>query len=177
MDCNKQLEWYKSVKETQGSVEDTTFGKMTNILAYGWYKVGSQSTQTVHSIQDMIHLKLENTGKQLPKTNYSLDDLRDLESKLVLITGSKAEKRKEVDQFLNVSGRGIFCHTAHQQNYPVLNSSVVGLNSLILTQALYLISSIPFYFSLTYPSPPPHTHTHLYIFRLSTVSVELQTCY
>jgi len=103
--CNKQLEWYKSVKETQGSVEVTSFGKMRNILTYGQYKVGSHSTHMIHSIQDMIHLKLENTEKQLPKTSFSLDDLQDLESKLVLITGSKAENRKEVDQFLNVSGR------------------------------------------------------------------------
>ena len=102
MHCNKQLEWYKSVKEIQGSV-DVTFGKMKNILIYGHYRVGAKSTQTVHSIHDMIHLKLENTGKQLPQNNFSLDDLRDLESELVLITGSKAENRKEVDQFLNVS--------------------------------------------------------------------------
>jgi len=113
MYCNQQLEWYKSVKETQGSVEVTSFGKMRNILAYGWYKVGSHSTQTVLSIHDMIHLKLENTGKQLHKTSFSLDDLRDLESKLVLITGSKAENRKEVDQFINVSARGTYFHGVH----------------------------------------------------------------
>ena len=104
--CNQQLEWYKSVKETQGSVEVTSFGKMQNILTYGCYNVGnSKSAQTAHSIHDMVHLKLENTEKQLPKTNFSLDDLRDLESKLVLITGSKAKNRREVDQFLNVSER------------------------------------------------------------------------
>jgi len=102
MYCNMRLEWYRSVKETQDSVEFTSFGKMRNILAYGRYRVGACSTQTVHSIHDMIHLKLENTRKQLPKTSFSLDDLWDLESKLVLITGSKEENRKEVDQFLNV---------------------------------------------------------------------------
>ena len=78
---------------------------MRNILKYGHYRVGSNSTQTVQSIHDMIHLNLEGTGKQLPQTNFSLDDLRDLESKLVLITGSKSKNRKEVDQFLNVSHR------------------------------------------------------------------------
>ena len=90
----------------QGSVEVTSFGKMNNILTYGRYRVGTKNTQTVRSIHDMIHLKLENTGKQLPQNNFSLDDLRELESKLVLITGSRAENRKEVDQFLNVSDRG-----------------------------------------------------------------------
>ena len=127
MYCNQQLEWYKSVKETQGSVEVTSFGKMRNILAYGWYRVGSHNIQAVYSIQDMIYLKIENAGKQLPKTSFSLDDLRDLESKLVLITGSKAENRKEVDQFLNVSGREIFHSRTHLQIVTVLNSSVDGI--------------------------------------------------
>lgn len=55
------------------------------------------------SIHGVIHLALTpQPGKKLLKTSYSLDDLRDLESKLVLITGSKAENRGEVDQFLNV---------------------------------------------------------------------------
>lgn len=103
MDCNKQLDWYKSVKETQGSVEVTSFGKMKDVLRYGRYTIGTKHTQTVHSIHDVISLKLENTEKQLPKMSYSLDDLRDLESKLVLITGSKAKNRGDVDRFLDVS--------------------------------------------------------------------------
>ena len=95
------------MKETQGSVEITSFGKMRNILTNGWYRVGSKCMQAVHSIHDIIQVK---TGKQLPQTNFSLDDLRDLESKLVLITGSKAENRKEVDQFLNVSNNDVLSH-------------------------------------------------------------------
>ena len=101
-DCNKALEWYKSVKETQGSVEVTSFGQMNNILCYGCYTVGGERGKTGHSIHDIIHLKLEERDKQLPKKSYSLDELRDLESKLVLITGSKAENRAEVEQFLDV---------------------------------------------------------------------------
>ncbi len=101
-DCSKELEWYKGVKETQGSVEVTSYGQMDNILAYGHYRVGVATRQTVRSIHDIIHLKLDDCQKQLPKTRYSLDELRDLESKLVLITGSKAENRMRVDQFLNV---------------------------------------------------------------------------
>ena len=36
------------------------------------------------------------------KKEYSLDDLRDLESKLVLITGKYAAGKKEIDKFLKV---------------------------------------------------------------------------
>ena len=100
--CNKALEWYKSVKETQGSVEVTSFGQMNNILSYGCYIVGRVRGKTAHSIHDIISVKLEERDKPLSKKSYSLDELRDLESKLVLITGSKAENRAEVEKFLNV---------------------------------------------------------------------------
>ena len=101
--CSDALEWYKSVKDTQGSVEVTSFGKLRHILTYGHFHIGSQSSRAMQSIHEIIHLKLQRTDKPLPKMSYSLDDLRDLESKLVLITGSKSKNRKEVDQFLNVS--------------------------------------------------------------------------
>ena len=77
---------------------------MRNILRYGRYHIGMATvSKAVHSIHDLISLKLFNTDKQLSKYTYSLEELRDLESKLVLITGSKAENRMEVDHFLNVS--------------------------------------------------------------------------
>jgi len=91
------------IKDTQGDIERTSVGQMENIQKYGSYMVGSSRPQTFQSIHQVIHLTLEERDKPLHKKSYSLDDLRDLESKLVLITGSKAENRKEVDQFLDVS--------------------------------------------------------------------------
>ena len=77
---------------------------MNNILCYGHYIIGGVKGKTVHSIHDVIHLKLEKSGRQFSKKSYSLDELRDLESKLVLITGSNAKNREQVEQYLNVSG-------------------------------------------------------------------------
>ena len=55
------------------------------------------------SVHDVIRLTLvPQTGIKLLKAHYSLDELRDLESKLVLITGSKAENRAAVEHFLDV---------------------------------------------------------------------------
>ena len=51
-------------------------------------------------IGDAIHLKVHRPNAV--KQEYSLDDLRDLESKLVLITGKHAAGRVETDKFLNV---------------------------------------------------------------------------
>ena len=84
-------------------MEVTSFGKMEQILKYGHYRIGPRRGQAAQNIHDVITLSLVETEKPLPKTSYSLDDLRDLESKLVLITGSEAENRKEVDKFLKVS--------------------------------------------------------------------------
>ena len=97
------MEWYKSVKETQASVEVTSFGQMNNIFQYGCYRIGSNKSQICHSYHEVIHLSLKEREKRLTKKNYNLEELRDLESKLVLITGSRAENRKHVDVFVDVS--------------------------------------------------------------------------
>jgi len=51
-------------------------------------------------IGDAIKLKI--LRSKAVKSEYSLDDLRDLESKLVLITGKESAVRNETDKFLNV---------------------------------------------------------------------------
>ena len=76
---------------------------MENIINCGYYTVGGRRDMAMTSIHDVIQLTLvPHTGKKLLKTSYDLDELRDLESKLVLITGSKAENKATVDQFLDV---------------------------------------------------------------------------
>ena len=82
----------------------TSFGQMENIINCGYYTVGGRRDAAMTSIHDVIQLTLVPpcTGKKLLKTIYDLDELRDLESKLVLITGSKAENKATVDQFLDV---------------------------------------------------------------------------
>ena len=102
MACNEELEWYKSVKETQASVEVTSFGQMNNIFQYGCYTVGSVESKICQNYHEVIHLSLKERKKRLTKNSYNLEELRDLESKLVLITGSKAENRAHVDTFIDV---------------------------------------------------------------------------
>ena len=104
-DCEREIDWYKSVKETQGSVEVTSFGQMRNINQLGHYTIGLTRKGITISRAEVIRLRLVETRgvKRLPKVHYTLDELRDLESKLVLITGRDSAERKEVDQFLHVS--------------------------------------------------------------------------
>ena len=55
----------------------------------------------LQSIEGAISLKImrENAARKV----YSFDDLRDLESKLVLIRGTSTKGGAEIDRFLNVS--------------------------------------------------------------------------
>ena len=103
-ECNKDLSWYQSVRDTQASVETTSYGQMRNILKYGCYRVGATSSVAkIDSIHDLISMRLEDPEQedvQLHKKEYTLDELRDLESKLVLICGNKAESKSEVNHFL-----------------------------------------------------------------------------
>jgi len=100
------VQWYEAVKRTQGSVETTSFGQLDNILDYGVYKISvTKSTKTV---DDLVAVKLETKEKVL-KTMYTLNELRDLESKLVLICGSKADARAKVDFYINVSVYTLIC--------------------------------------------------------------------
>uniref|UniRef100_A0A1X7TWB5 RZ-type domain-containing protein n=1 Tax=Amphimedon queenslandica TaxID=400682 RepID=A0A1X7TWB5_AMPQE len=110
IECSKQIEWYKSVKETQGSVEKSSFGQMYNIKRYGYYTVGSSSEATYSKASEVIKMDLKQEHKSLARYKYTMDELRDLESKLVLITGRKSEEKNDVDHFLKVFNS--VCHIA-----------------------------------------------------------------
>ncbi len=101
------MEWYKSVKDTQASVEVTSYGQMNNIFECGCYRIGRKQREIYKSHNEVISLTLkenkEKSEKRLAKKKYNLEELRDLESKLVLITGRNANNRKMVDLFLDVS--------------------------------------------------------------------------
>lgn len=75
---------------------------MNNIFKYGCYFIGSTRPRICQSYHEVIRLSMKKT-KHLTKRNITLEELRDLESKLVLITGSKAEYRAKVDTFIDVS--------------------------------------------------------------------------
>ena len=76
---------------------------MKNIKKYGYYTIGSQKSDVHTKLKDVIRLDLEEGDKQLTQKRYTLDDLRDLESKLVLITSQESEESREVEFFMKVS--------------------------------------------------------------------------
>ena len=99
-ECNKHLDWFKELKATQGSFEVTAISKVNDINQWGEYRISSCEEISLLYIGDAIKLKIYRPNAV--KQEYSLDDLRDLESKLVLITGKHAAGKVETDKFLNV---------------------------------------------------------------------------
>lgn len=126
VNCDKELGWYKSVKKTQASVEVTSFSQMRTIFKYGCYSIGSAKAQICQSYHEVIQLTLQERDEPLTKKSYTLEELRDLESKLVLITGSKVENRAQVDTFIDVSYIFPFVIIINQRNFVRLCTACVG---------------------------------------------------
>ena len=88
------------MKATQGSFEVTAFSEVNDINQWGEYKIYSSEEMPLLFIGDAIKLKIHRHNAV--KQEYSLDDLHNLESKLVLISGKHAAEKVEIDKFLNV---------------------------------------------------------------------------
>ncbi|KAL9988403.1 hypothetical protein ACROYT_G002841 [Oculina patagonica] len=112
-DTSRHLEWLKTVKESHGSVAMTSLVQAKTINSSGVYVVGHSDTKTGPStergrrlsLNDVIRLTVptKDGREEMQSRTYSVDELKDLQSKLMLIAG-KAEKGKdEVEQF-NLEG-------------------------------------------------------------------------
>ena len=97
--CNKEVEWFNLVMAQQGSVKETSFGQLDACIKHGMFRVGQKGADIFHNMSDIVKLTVDSKHGRV----YHLDDLKDLESKLVLITGNKDERRIAMDGFLDVS--------------------------------------------------------------------------
>ncbi|XP_022801884.1 E3 ubiquitin-protein ligase rnf213-alpha-like, partial [Stylophora pistillata] len=115
-DTSRNLDWLKTVKESHGSVAMTSLVQATTINSSGVYVVGhldfkrgpSPEQGKRLSLKDVILLTVpsrDGSERKDQKKTYSIDELKDLQSKLMLIAG-KAEKGKDdVEQFVrNLEG-------------------------------------------------------------------------
>ena len=112
VDLNKEVEWLNEVKNGHGSVERTSYGQMDSSIKFGVYHIGTAEPRSAAVPRIEICLKEEH-GK---RRTYSLEQLQELESRLVLIGGStsnsqngasevteKEERKKvEIEEFLKV---------------------------------------------------------------------------
>lgn len=96
------------MKRTQGSVETSSFGQMECIRDYGEYCVGVGRNEILRSVSMAVRVEINSQeGHRQPPESfigkvYTFDELRDLESRLVLIGGNYSKGRDEVDKYLKV---------------------------------------------------------------------------
>ena len=78
----------KQIKDMQAPIEVGTFDKVKTILLYGEYCISCKYCQIFHSKKEIVTV----TIKDCPYSNqqYTLSDLKDIESKIILIRDSKS---------------------------------------------------------------------------------------
>ena len=96
------MNWYKTIQSTLGSVEESAFGQLEDITKHGKYiiHVGQGIPKDIRGL-----VKVQVLKQHSAKREYTLDELKDLQSKLALIKGKMTETdiKNMADRFWQVS--------------------------------------------------------------------------
>nr|XP_015798016.2 E3 ubiquitin-protein ligase rnf213-alpha [Nothobranchius furzeri] len=101
-DSARHLEWLKTVKDSHGSVELSSLSLASTINNKGVYLISAQHVKQL-TLKSALKLQIpeeHDEGRQM--RCYSLDDLRELQNKLMLMSGKGDQGQKEVDHFVEV---------------------------------------------------------------------------
>uniref|UniRef100_W5LFT1 RING-type E3 ubiquitin transferase n=1 Tax=Astyanax mexicanus TaxID=7994 RepID=W5LFT1_ASTMX len=100
-DTARHLDWLKTVKESHGSVELSSLSLATAINARGVYTIRAPNQKKI-SMETALRLDVPEEHEDRQEIRcYSLEDVRDLQNKLMLMSG-KAEQSDEVEHFTEV---------------------------------------------------------------------------
>ena len=100
VDLNKEIEWFKEVKKGHGSVESTSYGQMDASMKFGVYHIGTAKKQLLQSSK-ALRIEIcpkDEHRKPLQAKPFTLEQLRDLESRLVLMGGSSSTSQDGVTE-------------------------------------------------------------------------------
>lgn len=101
-DSARHLEWLKTVKDSHGSVELSSLSLASAINKNGIYLISAQGVKKL-SLDTALKLQIpeeHDEGQQM--RSYSLEDLRELQNKLMLMSGKGDQGQNEVDHFAEV---------------------------------------------------------------------------
>ncbi|XP_071075531.1 E3 ubiquitin-protein ligase RNF213 isoform X3 [Desmodus rotundus] len=102
-DSARNLEWLKTVKESHGSVELSSLSLATAINSRGIYVVQAPADGEPISPDTVLRLILpESHGAVREEREYSLEELKELLNKLMLMSGRKDQNSAEVEVFSEV---------------------------------------------------------------------------
>ncbi|XP_067319963.1 E3 ubiquitin-protein ligase RNF213 isoform X2 [Anolis sagrei] len=101
-DSARHLEWLKTIKESHGSVELSSISLATTINNKGIYKIRAPVEGQKVSLDTVLCLTIQEGYEHTEEfRQYSLEELRELMNKLMLMSG-KEEQSAEVDKFSEV---------------------------------------------------------------------------
>ena len=103
------MDWLQSVKTSHGSVAMSSLMEAKTINEHGIYSVGclyeDESSSIVPerlTLPNVIKLRVLSAKTENSK-EYTLNDLKDLQSKLMLIAAKASQGKQDVDRFVDVS--------------------------------------------------------------------------
>ena len=98
------MDWLQGIETSHGSVAKSSLLDAQAINQKGVYRIGyiSEDERDRLKIEKVVELSVP-LGESGESKYYSLDDLKDLQSKLMLIAAKASHGKEEVDQFTNVS--------------------------------------------------------------------------
>ncbi|XP_043855804.1 E3 ubiquitin-protein ligase RNF213 isoform X2 [Dromiciops gliroides] len=102
-DSARHLEWLKTVKDSHGSVELSSLSLATAINSKGIYVIRPPKDGQKVSLDTVLHLRLPERHEDHEEVrHYSLEELKELLNKLMLMSGKKDQNHVEVDKFSEV---------------------------------------------------------------------------
>ncbi|XP_035997551.1 E3 ubiquitin-protein ligase rnf213-alpha [Fundulus heteroclitus] len=98
-DTARHLEWLKTVRETHGSVEFSSLSLATSINERGIYTIRAQNQKRLN-LETSLTLQIQDGQEQCLTQTY--EDLKELQNKLMLMSGKKQQNQTEVEKFTEV---------------------------------------------------------------------------
>ncbi len=98
--CNERLGEFQRIEEALTDFQKNNVEVMNTINEKGIYSVSAFPGRIHHSTENAINLRLRDIEIEDDRKVYNLSDLKDLQSRLVLVAAENAEK---VKRFIEVS--------------------------------------------------------------------------
>ncbi|CAL8282528.1 unnamed protein product [Merluccius merluccius] len=100
MDSTRLLSWLKGLKETHGSVEQSSLALASSINETGVYQIGwSKENTEKRCLQNLMCVKV---NKGHTQKSYSLEELLELQNKLMLMSSKGEHGKHQVRRFTQV---------------------------------------------------------------------------
>ena len=152
----------KLSKDLQAPIEFSTYDQIREILEYGKYYFGSKCFRIFISTEEIIRLRVMNSTSS--KQKYTLTELQELESKIVLIRDHRSPSDKlsgdEIEHFLNV--RYIHSYSMYKNNCVSIHVCMCYVVIYIWNFMVKMELNIATYVSIVPSSYFPHFHVAYY---------------